>query len=81
MSKINYLNDSDNDSAAETEEEECPPEVARKIKILADREEVPLYQDEELIKLLYSVDLESDLPPSFFEIVNEIFIFLIDNEV
>lgn len=51
-------------------------EVAEKIIELAEREDVPLYEDEDLVELLYGLDLEEQIPPSLYEVVAEVFAFL-----
>lgn len=51
-------------------------EVAKKIIELAEREDVPLYEDEDLVELLYGLDLEEQIPPSLYEVVAEVFAFL-----
>ena len=81
MNGDNYSKVDSEAGPEESSEEVCTEETARKIKILAEREDIPLYEDNELIKMLYSVDFEGDLPPSFFEIINEIFLFLVDDEI
>lgn len=50
--------------------------VAEKIIELAEREDVPLYEDEDLVELLYGFDLEEQIPPSLYEVVAEVFAFL-----
>lgn len=51
-------------------------EVAKKIIELAEREDVPLYEDEDLVQLLYGLDLDEQIPPSLYEVVAEVFAFL-----
>ena len=50
--------------------------VAEKIIELAEREDVPLYEDEDLVQLLYGLDLDEQIPPSLYEVVAEVFAFL-----
>lgn len=50
--------------------------VAEKIIELAEREDVPLYEDEDLVELLYGLDLDEKIPPSLYEVVAEVFAFL-----
>jgi len=50
--------------------------VAEKIIELAEREDVPLYEDEDLVELLYGLDLDEQIPPSLYEVVAEVFAFL-----
>lgn len=51
-------------------------ELARKIIELARQEDIPLYQDEDLVELLYSLDIQQEIPPDLYEVVAEIFAFL-----
>ncbi len=51
-------------------------EVAEKIIELAEREDVPLYEDKDLVELLYGLDLDEQIPPSLYEVVAEVFAFL-----
>lgn len=50
--------------------------LADKIIELAEREDVPLYEDEDLVELLYGLDLDEQIPPSLYEVVAEVFAFL-----
>lgn len=50
--------------------------LAEKIIQLAESEDVPLYEDEDLVELLYGLDLEEQVPPSLYEVVAEVFAFL-----
>jgi flagellar biosynthesis protein len=50
--------------------------LAEKIIELAEREDVPLYQDEDLVELLYGLDIDEQIPPSLYEVVAEVFAFL-----
>lgn len=50
--------------------------LAEKIIELAEREDVPLYEDEDLVQLLYGLDLDEQIPPSLYEVVAEVFAFL-----
>lgn len=50
--------------------------LAEKIIELAEREDVPLYEDEDLVELLYGLDLDEQIPPSLYEVVAEVFAFL-----
>jgi flagellar biosynthesis protein len=67
----------------EDEEDEAPRvsakgegHLAEKIIELAEREDVPLYQDEDLVELLYGLDIDEQIPPSLYEVVAEVFAFL-----
>lgn len=51
-------------------------EIARKILQLAEQEEIPVYQDKDLVQLLYELDLDEQIPASLYEVVAEIFAFL-----
>ncbi|MFB6344828.1 MAG: EscU/YscU/HrcU family type III secretion system export apparatus switch protein [bacterium] len=51
-------------------------QVAEKIIELAEREDVPLYEDRDLVELLYGLDLDEQIPPSLYEVVAEVFAFL-----
>jgi len=51
-------------------------ELAEKIIELAEREGVPLYEDEDLVELLYGLDLDEQIPPSLYEVVAEEFAVL-----
>lgn len=50
--------------------------LARKIIQLAEQEDIPIYQDEELVELLYGLDLDEQIPPSLYEVVAEVFAFV-----
>lgn len=51
-------------------------EIARKILELAEREDIPLYEDEDLVELLYQLDLDQEIPTGLYEVVAEVFAFL-----
>ncbi|MFP4687059.1 MAG: EscU/YscU/HrcU family type III secretion system export apparatus switch protein [bacterium] len=51
-------------------------ELAEKIIELARQNQVPLYEDKDLVELLYQLDLEEQIPVSLYEVVAEIFSFL-----
>ncbi|MGM0380522.1 MAG: EscU/YscU/HrcU family type III secretion system export apparatus switch protein [bacterium] len=51
-------------------------EVAEKIIELAQQNDVPLYEDPDLVNLLYKLDLEEQIPSSLYEVVAEVFAFL-----
>jgi len=50
--------------------------VARKIIELAEDNDIPIYEDEDLVELLYTLDLEEQIPPSLYEVVAEVFAFV-----
>jgi len=50
--------------------------LAEKIIELASQHEVPLYEDPDLVNLLYQLDLEEQIPASLYEVVAEVFAFL-----
>jgi len=50
--------------------------LAKKIIQLAEENDIPLYQDEDLVELLYTLDLDEEIPPSLYEVVAEIFAFV-----
>lgn len=50
--------------------------LAEKIIELAEENDIPLYEDEDLVELLYTLDLEEQIPPSLYEVVAEIFAFV-----
>ncbi len=65
------------------EQEEAPRvtakgrgELAEKIVQLAEQHEIPLYEDPDLVSLLYKLDLEEQIPTSLYEVVAEVFAFL-----
>jgi flagellar biosynthesis protein len=51
-------------------------QLAEKIIELAEENDIPLYEDEDLVELLYTLDLEEEIPPSLYEVVAEIFAFV-----
>ncbi len=51
-------------------------EVAEKIIELARQNDVPLYEDKDLLELLYKLDLDEQIPVSLYEVMAEIFSFL-----
>lgn len=50
--------------------------LAEKIVELAEQNDIPLYEDEDLVELLYALDLEEQIPPSLYEVVAEVFAFV-----
>jgi len=50
--------------------------LAEKIIELARQHEIPLYEDPDLVNLLYQLDLEEQIPVSLYEVVAEVFSFL-----
>lgn len=50
--------------------------LAEKIIELAEQEDIPLYEDEDLVELLYGLDLDEQIPPSLYEVVAEVFAFI-----
>lgn len=50
--------------------------LAKKIIELAEENNIPIYQDEDLVELLYTLDLDEEIPPSLYEVVAEIFAFV-----
>ena len=51
-------------------------ELAEQIMKLAEQEGVPMYQDRDLVELLYQLDLQEQIPESLYEVIAEIFAFL-----
>lgn len=50
--------------------------LAQKIIQLAEENDIPIYQDEDLVELLSTLDLDEQIPPSLYEVVAEIFAFV-----
>lgn len=50
-------------------------EVAKKILELAEKHQIPLYQDPELVELLSNVDLGDEIPVSLYVAVAEVIAF------
>ncbi|MFB6355368.1 MAG: EscU/YscU/HrcU family type III secretion system export apparatus switch protein [bacterium] len=51
-------------------------DVAEKIIELADQNDIPIYEDEDLVEVLYSLDLDEQIPPALYEVVAEVFAFI-----
>ncbi|MDD5457285.1 MAG: EscU/YscU/HrcU family type III secretion system export apparatus switch protein [Candidatus Margulisbacteria bacterium] len=50
--------------------------IAEEIIRLAEENEVPLYQDSSLAKLLSSLELETEVPPELYTLVAEVLAFV-----
>ncbi len=50
--------------------------IAEEIIRLAEENEVPLYQDPALAKLLSSLELETEIPPDLYTLVAEVLAFV-----
>jgi len=50
--------------------------VAERIIALAKERDIPLKNDPDLVQVLYTLDLESEIPPALYTVVAEIFAFV-----
>jgi flagellar biosynthesis protein len=50
--------------------------VARKIIEIAQMNDVPLYEDQNLAQVLESFDLDMEIPPELYQAVAEILVFI-----
>ena len=58
-------------------------EIAEKIIAVAKANNVPLYEDKNLIQVLEALDLETEIPPELYRAVAEVlaFIYRLNNSV
>jgi flagellar biosynthesis protein len=50
--------------------------VAKKIVALAREHQVPLVEDKQLVNLLETLDIDSDIPESLYQAVAEVLVFI-----
>ena len=50
--------------------------VAEKIIALAEKENIPIKDDPDLVQVLSQVDLDEQIPPAVYQVVAEIFSFI-----
>jgi flagellar biosynthesis protein len=50
--------------------------VAQKIIDVAQMNDVPLYEDQNLAQLLEALDLDTEIPPELYQAVAEILVFI-----
>lgn len=51
-------------------------EIAEKIVAIAKANNVPLYEDKNLVQLLEALDLETEIPPELYRAVAEVLAFI-----
>jgi len=51
-------------------------EIAEKIIQVAREHNVPLYEDQDLIRILEALDLETEIPPTLYRAVAEVLAFI-----
>ena len=50
--------------------------VAEKIIALANSHNIPLYEDQDLVKVLEAMDLNTEIPPDLYRAVAEVLVFI-----
>jgi flagellar biosynthesis protein len=50
--------------------------IAEKIIEVADENNVPLYEDQNLIEVLETLDLTTEIPPQLYQAVAEVLVFI-----
>jgi flagellar biosynthesis protein len=50
--------------------------VAEKIIALANSHNIPLYEDQDLVKILEAMDLNTEIPPDLYRAVAEVLVFI-----
>jgi flagellar biosynthesis protein len=50
--------------------------IAEKIMDIAHKNNVPLYEDENLVQILDALDLETEIPPELYRAVAEVLAFI-----
>lgn len=50
--------------------------LAEAIRDLAEEHNVPIYEDPDLLELLYELDLDEEIPAELYEVVAEVFAFV-----
>ncbi|WP_072680774.1 EscU/YscU/HrcU family type III secretion system export apparatus switch protein [Arcobacter sp. LA11] len=53
-------------------------ELAKNIIKIAEKNEVPIKKDEDLVELLSAIDIDKEIPDSMYKAVSEIFSFIYD---
>ncbi|QKF82267.1 type III secretion system protein [Halarcobacter ebronensis] len=53
-------------------------EIAKNIIKIAQKNEIPIKKDEDLIELLSAIDIDKEIPDSMYKAVAEIFSFIYD---
>lgn len=51
-------------------------EVAEKIIEIAEKENIPIVEDEDAVNEFYGVDINSEIPPEMYQIAAEIFAYI-----
>jgi len=51
-------------------------EIAEKIVAIAKANNVPLYEDKNLVQILEALDLETEIPPELYRAVAEVLAFI-----
>jgi|TARA_Y100000031_G_C8010658_1_gene287938 flagellar biosynthesis protein len=51
-------------------------EVARKIIEVATDHDIPLYEDPDLVEVLYRIDLGEEIPPELYKVIAEVLVFI-----
>lgn len=51
-------------------------EIARKIIEVAEEHNIPLYRDDEMVQVLETLDLDTEIPPELFRAVAEVLAFI-----
>ena len=51
-------------------------DIAEKIIEIAEENNVPLYQDKNLVQVLEALDLETEIPPDLYRAVAEVLAFI-----
>lgn len=52
--------------------------IAKKIIKLAEKNEIPIKKDEDLVELLSKIDIDKEIPESMYKAVAQIFSFIYD---
>ena len=50
--------------------------IAQKIIDIAQKNDIPLYEDRNLAQLLESLDLDTEIPPELYRAVAEVLVFI-----
>lgn len=51
-------------------------EVAKRIITVAKENDIPLYEDPDLVEVLYRIELGDEIPPELYKVIAEVLVFV-----
>ncbi len=51
-------------------------EVAKRIIQVAKENDIPLYEDPDLVEVLYRIELGDEIPPELYKVIAEVLVFV-----